>query len=225
MGSEKVEQLVIFGCSSFTKSVISLCKKINSLEVVAICVDDEYLDFVSEYFYDTKVVSFTVAKESYPNALYFPAIGYKSMRQRESVFNKLRRNGLKIASVVSPNANVSTNKIGSGCIIFDGVVIEQGAIIHDNVTVWSNVTICHDVEINSHCFIAANSTIGGFVEIGARTFIGFSCTLIDSIKVGDECLVGAGSLVNKSIEGLSKCYGNPVRIIERINPELGVCLV
>ncbi|WP_417764145.1 acetyltransferase [Shewanella chilikensis] len=215
-------KLVIYGCSSFTKSIISLANKIDEIDVVAICVDDEYIPTLPKTFCNLEVLGFDDAMRMHPDASYILAIGYKSMRKREVVYNKLRACNLHIATLISPNASVSSDRIGPGCIVFDGAVIEQGAIIHDNVTIWSNVTICHDVEIGCHCFIAANATLGGFSKVGKLTFVGFSTTLIDSIKVGNECLLGASSLINFNIMDLSKCYGVPVRLIGHIDPQLGV---
>ncbi|MBW3526230.1 hypothetical protein KO533_06600 [Shewanella sp. NKUCC05_KAH] len=216
------KKLVIFGCSSFTNSIISLCNKIDEIEVVAICVDEEYLSSLPKTFCELKVVGFNDAIQMYPDASYVLAIGYKCMRKREAAYEKLRACNREVATIISPNASVSSDIIGHGTIVFDGVVIEQGAIIHDNVTIWSNVTICHDVEVDSHCFIAANATLGGFAKIGRLTFIGFSATLVDSITVGSECLVGASSLINSNIVDFSKCYGVPARLIGSIDPQLGV---
>ncbi|WP_434926808.1 hypothetical protein [Shewanella sp. HL-SH2] len=215
-------KLVIFGCSSFSNSIIALCNKIENIEVVAICVDDEYLLDLPETFSGLQVVGFNESLLLHPNASYAIAVGYKCMRTRKLIYDKLIKHNLNIATLISPNAHVDAIKIGSGCIIFDGVVIEQGAFIHDNVTIWSNVTICHDVEVDSHCFIAANSTLGGFVKVGTLTFIGFSATLIDSVEIGRECIIGACSLINSNVKDLSKYFGLPARHIANIDKNIGV---
>lgn len=223
--AETKNKLIIFGCSSFSTSILSLCKKINTIEVVAICVDDEYLISVPKIYNGISVIGFTEAQRLYPNASYILAVGYKNMRARKSIYEKLKNINADIATLISPNAHISTDNIAPGCIIFDGVVVEQGAVINENVTIWSNATICHDVEIKSHCFIAANVTLGGFVKVGVLTFIGFSATVIDSITIGCECLVGAGSLVFSDINDYSKCFGVPARNVGHIDKITGVCFL
>lgn len=223
--AETKKKLIIFGCSSFSISIISLCKKITTIEVVAICVDDEYVNSLPKIYNGISVIGFTEAQSLYPNASYILAVGYKNMRARKSIYDKLKSINADIATLISPNAHISTANIAPGCIIFDGVVVEQGAVINENVTIWSNATICHDVEIKSHCFIAANVTLGGFVKVDALTFIGFSATVIDSITVGFECLVGAGSLVLSDISDYSKCFGVPAKNVGHIEEKIGVRLL
>ncbi|MFQ1757301.1 acetyltransferase [Aeromonas veronii] len=220
--SEIKKQLIIFGCSSFTASILSLCEKIDTIEVVVICVDDEYLISVPKFYNGISVIGFTEAQSLYPDASYILAVGYKNMRARKSIYEKLKSINADIATLISPNAHISTVNIAPGCIIFDGVVVEQGAVINENVTIWSNATICHDVEIKNNCFIAANVTLGGFVKVDALTFIGFSATVIDSITVGCECLVGAGSLVFSDVDDYSKCFGVPARKVGHIDKNTGV---
>ncbi|MFQ1832913.1 hypothetical protein ACK36Q_02580 [Aeromonas veronii] len=220
--SDEFKDIVIFGYSSYTKSIISLCEKIERTNVLAICVDDSYLSQLPSLFNGIQIVGFSEALCKYSDAHYALAIGYKNMRSRKVVYERLKKHNLEVATLVSPNSFISTENIGNGCIIFDGVVIEHDVCLHENVTIWSNATICHDVNIGAHCFIAASTTIGGFSQVGELSFIGFNSTLIDEVKVGKECLVGSCSLINTNINDYSKCYGIPARIIQSIDKETGV---
>lgn len=222
--SENIKKIVIFGCSSYTNSIISLCDRIGGIDVIAICVDDSYLSQFPDAYNGIQVIGFSEALRKYSDAFYTLAIGYKNMRSRKVVYEKLKQHNLEIATLVSPNSIVSTKNIGQGCIIFDGVVIENDACIQNNVTIWSNVTICHDVNVGDHCFIAASTTIGGFTSIGELSFIGFNSTFLDSVRVGKECLIGSCSLVTSNIIDYSKCYGIPARFIQDIDELTGVCV-
>ncbi|HAS6343963.1 TPA: hypothetical protein I7243_11625 [Vibrio vulnificus] len=221
---KKIRKLVIYGVSSYTNSLISLCNKIDDIEIVAVCVDSEYINCVNPKCHGYDVITFELAKVLFKEAYFCVSIGYKNMRNRKLIYQKIIENGLKTTNIISPRSYVDTNNIGSGCVIFDGVVVENDVTINDNVTLWSNVTICHDVKISSHCFISANSTIGGFSSIGQLSFLGFNATVLDNIDIGQECLIGASSLVNKNILDLSKCYGVPFKCVERINVNVGVCV-
>lgn len=217
--------LVIYGCSSFTESIISLCNKLDKVNVVAICVDDDYLHDLPKKIKKIDVIGFNDALHKFNKAKFVIAIGYKKMRSRKIAYNKLKEHNLALATLISPHSYVSTNIIGDGCIIFDGVVVENDAVLKNNVVVWSNSTICHDVEIGDHCFIAANTTMGGFSKIGELSFVGFSVTIINSINIGSECLIGASSLVNKDIKEYSKCYGVPAKIVNNISQQVGIIII
>lgn len=219
------KDLIIFGCSSFTDSIISLCNKISYIKVVAICVDDEYIGSFPSKYNNIHIISLHDAMLNYPNASYTIAVGYKNMRAREAVYNKLSNLNLHIETLISPNAHISTDSIGSGCIIFDGVVVEHGVMLNENITLWSNVTICHNAVIGRHSFIAANSTFGGFSKLGSLSFVGFNATVLDSIVIGQECLIGASTLINFNVSDFSKCFGVPGRVISRIEKDFGVCIV
>lgn len=218
------KKIVIFGCSSYTKSIISLCEKIEGIEILAICVDDSYIPLLPKVFNGIQVIGFSEALCKYSDAYYVLAIGYKNMRSRKVVFEKLKMHNLEVATLVSPDSFISTENIGKGCVVFDGVVIEHNVYIHDNVTIWSNATICHDVNIGEHCFIAASTTIGGFAQVGELSFIGLNSTLIDEVRVGKECLIGSCSLIKTNINDYSKCYGIPAKFIHSIDSKTGVCV-
>lgn len=220
-----MRKLIIFGLSSYSDSIISLCNKIGDIDIIAICVDDEYLLSLPTVYKGIKVLGFKEVLELHSDACYVLAIGYKSMRQRKIIYDRLNKFGLTIATLISPHAHISTEKISSGCIIFDGVVVEQGAVINENVTIWSNATICHDVSIGSHSFISASSTLGGFAKIGSLTFMGFNSTVLDATEVGCECLIGACSLINYNVIDFTKCYGVPARCIGKVDPKVGVSLL
>ena len=217
-----MRKLIIFGFYSYSDSIISLCNKIGGIEIIAICVDDEYLISLPMTYKGIRLIGFNEGLELYSDVCYVLAIGYKNMRKRKSIYERFKAHDLEIATLISPNAHISTDYIAPGCVIFDGVVIEQGVVINENVTIWSNATICHDVKISSHSFISANSTLGGFAKIGSLSFIGFNATVLDSIEVGNECLIGACSLINFNVIDFSKCYGVPAKYIDSIDKELGV---
>jgi UDP-N-acetylbacillosamine N-acetyltransferase len=217
-----MKKLILYGASSFTKSVSSLVSQTRDYEVVFICIDDEYITPDLKEFCNVPVISLTRAILDYSHYEYFICIGYSNMRNREVCYNKLKNSNLSIATIVSAKAAINNCNIGEGVIIFDGVVIEQGCEIEPNVTVWSNSTICHDSKIAAHCFIAANSTIGGYCNVGGLSFVGFSTTIVDHVSVGKECLIGAGCLVLKDTEAYSQYIGSPAYKVKAVHDGLGV---
>lgn len=181
-------------------------------EVVAYCMDRNYM---SESFVGgLPVVPFEDIERFYSPDQYsmFVAVGYSSMRNRVTMFEKAKDKNYKLASYVSSSAVVDrTAHIGDNNAILQSVQVEPFVQIGDNNIVWSSSNICHDVVIENHSFIAAKSIVGGFSRLGNNCFVGFNSTIINGVHVADESLVGASSLVISNTKRCSKNIGIPAK--------------
>jgi sugar O-acyltransferase (sialic acid O-acetyltransferase NeuD family) len=155
----------------------------------------------------------------------FPAIGYRSMRSRETIFRKILDAQQKICNLVCSTATISSCvQLGVGTFVMPGVVIEPGVVIGDNNVIWSNSTICHDSVIGSHNFVAANTVIGGRVKLGSRCFFGFSSVVGQRVSVCNDVLVGANSFLKNSVSKPGFYLGSPAIIRRSVDLPLGVCV-
>lgn len=153
----------------------------------------------------------------------FLAIAYKSMRNRSSTFEKLKKHKFEFINIISKSASVSDNSLlGTNNFIMPGVVLEPGTAIGSNNILWSNTTICHDSKIGNHNFFGANFTMGGFSKIGNLCFFGFSSTITDQITVSDEVLLAANSFLNSSPKKLTRLQGIPAKEYSEIDPDTGI---
>jgi maltose O-acetyltransferase len=55
------------------------------------------------------------------------------------------------------------------------------------------------------------------VTIGERCWIGGHATICPGVTIGDRCVIGAGSVVTRDIPADSLAYGNPARVIRKLN--------
>jgi UDP-2-acetamido-3-amino-2,3-dideoxy-glucuronate N-acetyltransferase len=116
-------------------------------------------------------------------------------------------------------------KIGSECNICDHVFIENDVIVGNNVTIKSGVQLWDGVRIGNNVFIGPNVTFTNdkypiscnsdykklMTIVEDNVSIGANSTILPGIKIGHGAVIGAGSVVTKSVEALSKVFGNPAK--------------
>jgi len=211
-----LKKVIIYGIGVIAKIVTNFLN-LNDIEVEAYTVDDDY--FEDSEFLGKPVVPLSIVEKRYPPEQYdgFVAVGYKRMRARKEMFEKMVSKGYFLINCVAKGAILLPNvEIGKNNLIFPGTVIENNVKIGDNNIIWSNATICHDSQIDNHNFIAAGVVIGGFCKIGNMNFIGFNSTIREKRIIPDEVLIGASSFVNKNPESLSVYYGVPAKKVKSL---------
>lgn len=214
-------KVIIFGIGDFAKQIHYYLGKETEYEVEYFCVNEEY--YTENEFLGRKVITFEDGLKSLSTNDYkfLIGIGYKKLKMRKEVFEKIKEKGFDLVNYTSPTATIYGDIIGEGNIILSNVIIEPFSNINNNNIIWSNSIICHDSTIGNHNFIAANSIIGGFSEVREGNFIGFNSTIKDNVIIDKEVLIGAKSLVMKAPENYSAYYGIPAKKI-REHAEKGI---
>lgn len=124
------------------------------------------------------------------------AIGYKNLDKRLSIYQKVKKDGYCLRSVIHPEACINSNAtIGEGCIIMEKAVVGLHAVLFDIVVLWSGAIVSHDSTIGKNTFLSPNSTVCGFVEIGQNSFIGAGAIIIEHAKLSSNSFIKAGSVV------------------------------
>lgn len=54
------------------------------------------------------------------------------------------------------------------------------------------------------------------IEVGNNVWFGGNVIVLPGVKVGNNCVIGAGSIVTKDIPDETLAYGNPCRIVKKI---------
>lgn len=219
------KSLYIFSSSDHAAMITYYFQQEKDTHVLGYVIDDAF--YGKDNFNDLPVQRFsTFLKECNPSKTsIYSAIGYKSMRLRKDIYERLFAAGFNQPSYIHETAFIDPSaKLGRNCFIMPGVVIERNVIIGDNVMVWSNSTICHDTVVGSYCFIAANSVIGGNCKIGRSSFLGFASTIIQNTETDEETLLGAMSLLKNNTNGSGKYIGIPAKKISEHN-EMGICVI
>ena len=218
-------ELYIFGASTLARLACLAAQETGAFNVVGFVVDDG-LDA------DTDVLGLPVHRWSdalcqpgSAGTAMFCAVGYRSMKARAAVFERIRGAGFDLVSILMPGAHLSPHAhIGPGNFLMAGSVVEPGARLGANNVVWSNATVCHDTQIGSHNFLAAGSTVGGHVHLGDRNFLGFGSIVREHCRVGSDILIGAQSLVLSDTSDPGVYVGAPARRLRDIDADLGVTI-
>lgn len=121
-------------------------------------------------------------------------------------------------TVVHPKAVLADSvKLGTGTVVMAGAVLNPYATVGDHCIINTSASIDHDCKIHDFVHIAPHCTLCGEVEVGEGTWVGAGTTIIQGIHIGKDCFIGAGSVVVKNVPDGSLCYGNPSRIIKKVN--------
>ncbi len=206
-------KIIIYGNSDFAELMHYYFTVYSKYEVVAFCVDKEYIN--SKTFLNKPLIAFEDIKELYDidNYQFFVAVGYKNMRARKLLYEKVKAKGYKFVSFISPKANVDeSNIIGDNNAILHNAVLEPFAKVGNNNIINTNSIICHHAEIFNDCFIAANSLIGGFTKVKNNCFIGFSSTILQKLVIEDETLIAAGTLMPNDSKKYTMYAGIPAKV-------------
>lgn len=144
----------------------------------------------------------------------FITVGYRRMRSRKEIFEKVRDGGHICPNYFFSGAQINDEvEMGQGNIFCDDVLIESFTSIGDNNFFRSSTYISHDCAIGSHNYIAPGCTISGNCTVKDLCFLGVGSTVIDGIKVEDETFLSAGSTLLCDTEPHSQYIGYPAKKI------------
>ncbi len=210
-----MDKVIIFGLGPLSKTVFEVAKNSNNIEIVGFAADDEYCK--EDMFCELKIfkLSELLYNNNFENFKFVLCIGYKSMRNRKLLFDKLKYFGFKFTNIIHSSVIiVKPFKIGENNIIFPGVVIENNAEIGNNNIIWSQTLIGHDAAIQNHNYIAAKVLFGGNCIMKDLCFLGNAVFMINDLLISNESYIIAGSGLFNNIETESLKYiGNPARKI------------
>jgi sugar O-acyltransferase (sialic acid O-acetyltransferase NeuD family) len=210
------QKVLIFGCGDFAELIsYYINHDSEDLLVEAFVVDDSYLNEGEKS--SIKILKWSDVMNNYPPADYqfLLGVGYRSMRDREVLFNKIKQKGFDFANYIHSSVRLNNAKFGQGNIVLMNVTIEPFVEIGDNNVIWSDTLLGHHAIINSHNYIAAKCLIGGKTVTEDGCFIGNGVTTINSLNFSKETYLVAGSVILSNTESYSMYYGNPAKLIKK----------
>ena len=69
------------------------------------------------------------------------------------------------------------------------------------------------VLFGDNSFISSNAFVGAKTSIGDTYFLGPNSAVRDGLNIGHDSVIGMGSVITKSVDVNSVCYGNPAKRI------------
>lgn len=111
-------------------------------------------------------------------------------------------------------------KIGSNCH-FETLAFSTEPFL---VEIGDHVAIAYGSEFITHdggiwCFRDEfhDGDIFGKIKIGNNVLIGSNCTILPNTTIGDNTIIGAGSVVRGNFPDNSVIFGNPAKVVTKMN--------
>lgn len=132
------------------------------------------------------------------------------------IMEKIKTSGMKIPNLISSKAVVRLNlKMGCGILVQPGAVIDVGVTLGDGVAINPQVLIGHHCSIGNYVVFAGGAVLNARLKIGERAFIGMGAKIFADI--GADCKIAPGSVVMEAVPEGHIAFGNPLRVMRRIN--------
>lgn len=147
------------------------------------------------------------------------AIGYRHLKLRQRLFERLSLAGVKWATVVHPSAIVANDvELGHGVYVSAGCVLDVGVKVGANSFLNIGCVIAHDCCIGANSFLGPSVSLAGFVIVGERCFIGIGTTVINNRTLGDDCQTAGGAVVVADVRAGTLVAGVPAVEKKMVQP-------
>ena len=197
-----MKKVVIVGNGLGARTLFGYLSKDKRYKICGFSVNCSFIK--ESHIFDIPVVPLEDISEKFNSNDYsiFLGVGYNNLnKNRQALFEMLKRIGYKIESYIHPSAVIlNDNKIGEGTMIFAGAVIEPFVEIGSNTMIWSNCVIAHNATLGDNCWIASKTIISGNAKVKNNCFIGINCTISNNVEIAENNIIGAGSLITKSTQ-------------------------
>lgn len=128
---------------------------------------------------------------------------------------------------------LSGARIGKDCNICAHTLIESNVVIGDRVTVKSGVYIWDNIRIENNVFIGpcvaftndkfprskCHDKTFETIHVKEGASIGANATILPGVTLGKKCMIGAGAVVTKDVPDYTIVYGNPAKVMGKVEDE------
>jgi acetyltransferase EpsM len=136
---------------------------------------------------------------------------------RKAVVERLQKEGARFGTGIHQTAIVSQfSEIGKGSVVMAGTVVNSETKIGRHCIVNTGAVVEHGCRVDDYVHISPHATLCGSLTIGEGTWIGAGTVIVQGVKIGKWIIIGAGSVVLKDIPDGVVAYGNPCKVIRRI---------
>lgn len=145
------------------------------------------------------------------------AIGGDKGRDRLHYLKMFQLDGFRTPSLIHPKSHVSdTAIVGGNSQICAFAFIGANASIGEACIVNTKASVDHESILGDGVHLAPGVTLCGCVKIGKHVFVGAGAIILPNLSIGDNSIVGAGSMVTRDVPENVLVYGNPAKIIRKL---------
>lgn len=213
-----MQGLVIFGAGGHAKVVADSVRRLGGWRIEGF-VDDVSPGRAGEAFCGARVIggrsALPALRERGVEAI---VLGFGHNQARLALAAELAAAGWRFPSIVDPRASVAGEAaLGEGVYVGVGAVVEPGARIGAQTIVNTGAVVCHDADIGAGGHVCPRVCIGGHAVVGRGAWVGIGAVVRDRATIGEWSLVGAGALVLGSLPAGVVAYGQPARVIRKVD--------
>ena len=123
------------------------------------------------------------------------AVGYKHLRARRELAQRIKAHGFGLPSLVHSRAYLSaTARLSEGCVVMAGAIVDTSAALGELTVLWPGAIVNHHSILEGNTFMCPASTVCGNTRVGIDCFVGAGATVVDGIVVPAATFVKAGSV-------------------------------
>jgi sugar O-acyltransferase (sialic acid O-acetyltransferase NeuD family) len=220
--NKAMANVIIFGVKDFAELAHYYLTNDSEHEVVAFCVDREFIPENKE-FKGLPILAFEdIEKEMPPEKFHFfaPMAPNQMNRLREKKYHEIKQKGYQLISYISSKATICGNEIGDNCFILEDNTLQPFTKIGNNVVLWSGNHIGHHGIIHDHVMFTSHVVLSGHCVVESYCTLGVNSTIRDGIKLAKGTFVAMGACIIKDTEEWSMYKGNPALKTEKSTKDL-----
>jgi sugar O-acyltransferase (sialic acid O-acetyltransferase NeuD family) len=215
-------KVIIFGVQDFAELAHYYLENDSNHEVIAFCVNQEYLPSEKE-LKGLPIVAFEEVEKHYPvgEFRFFAPMAPQNMnRLREKIYLEIKSKGYELISYISSKATIFDNEIGENCFILENNTIQPFTKIGNNVILWSGNHIGHHSVIEDHVMFTSQVVLSGHCKVEKYSTLGVNATIRDGIVIAEGTFVAMAASIIKNTEPWGLYKGNPAVKSEKSTKEL-----
>lgn len=189
--------VIIFGDRENSEVLAYYIKKDSGKRFLGFTVDGEYLR--EDKLHGHPVIAYEELKSKQKEGgleLMAPLSPGGMNKKRESVFNRLKKDGFKLGSYISTKSVVCTDIIGENTFVLEGNVLQPFVEVGSNVLLWSGNHIGHHTKIADHVMITSHVVVSGRCNICSYSYLGVNSTVRDGVTVAEGTFLTMGASLN-----------------------------
>jgi sugar O-acyltransferase (sialic acid O-acetyltransferase NeuD family) len=208
-----MKDLIILGAGGAAAMMIDMIDDINKVnpEWRIVGFLDDNPNLINSTLSGYVVLGTIDEAYKWPNAFFTSSIAHPNNRLvRRKVYDRVKAQGGKFATLISPYAMVSKQAIiGEGCYISPMTRVCALAELKEDVYLASMCIVGHETVVGEHTTFAGNVKAAGSVLIGSDCYISTNVAIAHEVSIGGNTLVAIGSAVANNLKGGEMYIGVP----------------